>query len=333
MVAENPCDLENPIVYPPVVCSMPPGEDFKHYALKWLDYNELSWTLSSDEILNHKLVEMSKTMFCAMRGVGFGRLDIRVDNRTGTPYFLEINPNCSIFYPKGQFGSADTILELTSKKITESSDDHSQFLIFLQNIIDAGIAQWRKKQLPFTVEYNGKTKGFGMFANRLINIGEVVDKIEEEGVHLVSRTHVDSTWNEQKKLWFRQYCWPMNDTVFAMWSPSPSKWHPINHSCDPNTWLSGLNTTARRNIKTGEELTIDYATFCVGLEPFQCFCGSTECRGFINGLEYREPGLLERYGDHVSGYILMERQKMTQQEIVSVKPSSAQAKQPTTAEL
>ena len=64
----------------------------------------------------------------------------------------------------------------------------------------------------------------------------------------------------------------------------PEKWEPINHSCDPNTWLEGLNTfarysvyllywykstntdsegPARRRIARGEELTIDYATFCV----------------------------------------------------------------------
>jgi len=33
------------------------------------------------------------------------------------------------------------------------------------------------------------------------------------------------------------------------WHEEPGKWEPINHSCDPNTWLHGLNTYARRDIK------------------------------------------------------------------------------------
>ena len=35
-----------------------------------------------------------------------------------------------------------------------------------------------------------------------------------------------------------------------------------NHSCDPNTWMQDeVTITARRNIRTNEELTIDYALF------------------------------------------------------------------------
>jgi len=34
----------------------------------------------------------------ALHGTGYGRTDIRVD-ANGDAYFLEINPNCGIFYP------------------------------------------------------------------------------------------------------------------------------------------------------------------------------------------------------------------------------------------
>jgi len=39
----------------------------------------------------------------------------------------------------------------------------------------------------------------------------------------------------------------------------PEKWEPINHSCDPNTWLVGLNTYARYSVDfcfTGTEVQI-----------------------------------------------------------------------------
>ena len=45
----------------------------------------------------------------ALGGSGYGRCDLRVDDQ-GQVYLLEINPNCGVFYPDGQFGSANIIL-------------------------------------------------------------------------------------------------------------------------------------------------------------------------------------------------------------------------------
>lgn len=60
--------------------------------------------------LSAKLVAAARGVFSALRGVSYGRADFRVDAATGEPYFLEMNPNCGIFYPPGSFGSADFIL-------------------------------------------------------------------------------------------------------------------------------------------------------------------------------------------------------------------------------
>jgi hypothetical protein len=65
----------------------------------------------------------------------------------------------------------------------------------------------------------------------------------------------------------------------------------------------GLDTVARRNVSKGEELTIDYATFCVDCEAFDCCCGAKACRGRLTGKEYLEPWLEDVYQDHVSDYI------------------------------
>ncbi|HNI54647.1 MAG TPA: hypothetical protein PK511_09015, partial [Chitinophagales bacterium] len=46
----------------------------------------------------------------------------------------------------------------------------------------------------------------------------------------------------------------------------------------------GLDVVALRNISCGEELTLDYATFLdEHMEPFECHCGSKNCRGLIKG--------------------------------------------------
>jgi hypothetical protein len=68
--------------------------------------------------------------------------------------------------------------------------------------------------------------------------------------------------------------------------------------------LEGLNLVARRHITTGEELTVDYATFCGPLmSPFDCDCGSPHCRKVITGSDHLLPEVRARYGHHVSEFV------------------------------
>ncbi len=62
-----------------------------------------------DPALDARLRDVSARFFTALHGASFGRCDIRVD-RSGTPYMLEINPNCGVFYPPSDPGSADLCL-------------------------------------------------------------------------------------------------------------------------------------------------------------------------------------------------------------------------------
>jgi hypothetical protein len=82
--------------------------------------------------------------------------------------------------------------------------------------------------------------------------------------------------------------------------PEGSVVHFGNHSCNPNTWQIGAyETQARRNIRAGEELTIDYGTIS-GAPGFsmECRCGSPLCRGAISSEDWRRLDLRERYGEH-----------------------------------
>ena len=62
----------------------------------------------------------------------------------------------------------------------------------------------------------------------------------------------------------------------------------INHSCDPNcyAWIhkEHILYMSARDIKKGEELTIDYH-FDKDVERVPCSCGTKKCRGTINLLE------------------------------------------------
>jgi D-alanine-D-alanine ligase len=118
---------------------------------------------------------------------------------------------------------------------------------------------------------------------------------------------VRENWNAEQRQWFSQYAYPLTDEIFVSWSHEPEHWKPINHSCDPNAWLSGLDLVARKPIPAGSEITMDYATFCnEAMAEFECACGASDCRRIIRGTDYKE-SFMDRYGDHVSDYVRAKR--------------------------
>lgn len=109
LVAENPDDPANPVTYVPMQYRFPEGESFKHSDMKWVDYAKLSSFPVTDALLAARLRDISARFFVALNGASFGRCDIRVD-RDGTPWMLEINANCGVYYPPADAGSADLCL-------------------------------------------------------------------------------------------------------------------------------------------------------------------------------------------------------------------------------
>lgn len=277
----------------PIAFTFPPGESFKHFDLKWIHYDDMGSQPVQDPELAARLKQMAASCFKALGCTGYARCDIRADRETGELYLLEINPNCAVFYPPGQFGSADLIL----------AADPAGHRGFLDHQIQCALRRHARNERPWQLEYS-REGGFGMFATRAIEPGELVEPYEERPAVLVSRRHAERHWSGHRRRWFDQYAWPVSDDIHVMWSDDPAAWRPINHSCDPNTWLTGLDVVARREIAPGEELTIDYATFCgPGMEQFECNCGSPDCRRVITGSDYLRTEVRERYHGHVSDYI------------------------------
>jgi len=111
LVAESSEDPERPKTYTPVQYRFPEGESFKHSDLKWVEYDGLSSFPVPDQALAERLRDECARFFVALKAASFGRCDLRVDSG-GTPYMLEINPNCGVFYPPTAPGSADICLAL-----------------------------------------------------------------------------------------------------------------------------------------------------------------------------------------------------------------------------
>jgi D-alanine-D-alanine ligase len=109
LVAENPDDAARPVSYTPIQYRFPDGESFKHSAMKWVDYASMAAFPVAEAALAARLRDDCARFFRALGGASFGRCDVRVAS-DGTPFMLEINPNCGVYYPASDPGSADLCL-------------------------------------------------------------------------------------------------------------------------------------------------------------------------------------------------------------------------------
>jgi hypothetical protein len=138
--------------------------------------------------------------------------------------------------------------------------------------------------------HRGKTIGAGIFAERSFRREEIVMLLDW------NRTAISEVlaWDDVED----------NDRVTAIapgWYFHPNSDHPfwfLNHSCRPNVayrdWASYLNESvvslfALREIRTGEEIVMDYSTMTTrddGQEDgvpwtMRCLCGMSNCRKLL----------------------------------------------------
>ncbi len=283
LVAANAAHAKSCTVFTPIEFVFPKGNQFKTYALKTSELHPECNIPCPDPIVDRKLRHAAERIFSSFGGVGYARMDFRM-NEKGDIFFLEVNFTCSVFYTDGYEGSADYILKHDG--IGQSG--------FLKHIIAEGIARHGRKQNKYRMMGNS-IAGFGIYATRPIAAKELIFKGEEKSQRLVTRRHVERSWNEEEKEIFRRYAYPVSKEVFLLWDDNPSGWAPQNHSCQPNTAYEGLNIIALRPIAKGEELTLDYASFLdeEHMEPFECRCGAPNCRGLITGKPHNSVTLRE----------------------------------------
>ncbi|MEO5951062.1 MAG: SET domain-containing protein-lysine N-methyltransferase, partial [Chloroflexia bacterium] len=100
------------------------------------------------------------------------------------------------------------------------------------------------------------------------------------------------------------YSYVEEDVVMA--APEDGRDYYINHSCDPNIWMTdNVTVTACRDIAPGEEIRGDYAVW-EGEPEYTlgpCNCGSPLCRTTITGNDWMLSELQERYKGHFLPFI------------------------------
>ena len=150
---------------------------------------------------------------------------------------------------------------------------------------------------PRVVARTSSIEGLGLFATAPIAKGEVVGilggrVIDDAELRKISRTR--SRYNsaaiaEGVNLLVE------NDELIARG----------NHSCDSNLWMRDEFTLeARRDITTGEEITVDYALqTAVADWEMACNCGSPRCRRRVRGDDWMRSELQDRYRGHFSPFL------------------------------
>ncbi len=299
LVAENPDDAEAPLTYQPLVYRFPEGETFKHEALKWVDYDGLEAAPVTDGGLDERLRTAAARFFRGLDGSGYARCDVRVDAE-GRIHMLEINPNCGLFYPGSDPSSADLILRW----------DPAGHTGFIRTVIEAALRRHTRSQSCWTVQRrNGR--GYGLFATRPVAPGEVILSLEGRSHELVRRARLEAIPDGEERRRALRGAWPLTADLWVAWPRDPMGWRPLNHSCEPTAWASGLEVRARSPLAPGDEITVDYATLYDDILPdFTCDCGAALCRKTISGRDWQSPALA-RYGDQLSDYI-RERRASTQ---------------------
>jgi hypothetical protein len=274
-------------VFKPVEYIFPEENKFKTYALKTSELHPNANIPCTDAALEARLKDAATKIFGCFNGVGYARLDFRVDDKNDI-YFLEINFTCSVFYKDGYEGSADYILK---------HDGFGQ-QNFLKHIIFEGIARHKRKQKKYVMKGNA-TAGYGIFATEDLHPGAVIFNGEELPQRFVTQRYVQQNWNIKEKEIFAKYAYPISDEVYLLWDNNPSGWAPQNHSCNANTGYNGLNVVALVPINKGDELTLDYASFLdEKMEPFNCKCGAPNCRDLITGVSNNSVTLREKEVGH-----------------------------------
>ncbi len=138
-------------------------------------------------------------------------------------------------------------------------------------------------------------EGLGLFAIQDISKGEVV---AVKAGHILTLEHINQltfVCNAELQVAHNLFVCPSTKEEL------PDSMIYINHSCEPNVGMRGdIVFVAMRDIKDGEELTIDYAMIDNYDYKFECKCRTLKCRKIITGYDWKKDGLERKY---LSSYI------------------------------
>jgi len=156
------------------------------------------------------------------------------------------------------------------------------------------------------VEPMPEKNGFGVVAKQPIAAGET---LVVWGGRIFDRATV-AQMNDRERIYVLQ----VEDDLFLAADGPVEEAEYVNHSCNPNVGVNGqMALVALRDIAPGEEICFDYAmSESNEFTEFECHCGAPNCRGQVNGDDWRRPELQRRYAGHFSPYLQRKIDAMVQ---------------------
>jgi D-alanine-D-alanine ligase-like ATP-grasp enzyme len=245
------------------------ADEFVHFESKWCgDWKgfTISW-MEDDHPAYQETVEMARNSFVhVLNGVGYGRADFRIDDK-GHVYFLEINPNCGMWYPQiaGEGDFADQMVVKDEKWTHETFVETAcRYALEQQKLREPWYVVSHDSQGHFTARASATVEaGRALFGDAVHQIPVVAKALYKVGAEDIG-SNIGCVVRRADGI----------QTVVA-----------LRHSCEPNmTFIHGSTMTcaARRQINAGEELSIDYSTIRdVSMPTFACRCGTVGCRNII----------------------------------------------------
>ncbi|KEG06057.1 hypothetical protein DQ04_16211000 [Trypanosoma grayi] len=241
-------------------------DDFAYFDKKWsMECNDNAYGfLPQNDPAYPQIVDMARNAFRhIMSGVGYGRVDFRIDPK-GDVYFLEINPNCGMWYAEQDGGDfADVMVQ------GDKSWDHDRFI---RNAVLRAMREQVARRPWYFISHDSKGN-FSTRASKTVRTGKSLFSDAAHPVPVVAQA---------------LYKLGEEDPTVGCVILRGDRLHQavaIRHSCEPNMqFMQGrtLSLVAKRKINVGEELTVDYATLCdENMPPFACSCGTSNCRSVI----------------------------------------------------
>ena len=156
--------------------------------------------------------------------------------------------------------------------------------------LEEEIQHANERQDKILIQKTGDDRGYGVFAAKDMDIGEIVisatalETSSEQGSHTIQ-----TGWNSH------------------VYMDLPARF--LNHVCGQATVGIRPNDTvydfvAIVPISQGDEVVWDYECSEYELDNFECACGVPSCRGHLRGFRYNGPIILEAYGkENVAPYL------------------------------
>lgn len=138
-----------------------------------------------------------------------------------------------------------------------------------------------------------KIAGLGIMAGENIKKGEYIFTVRGKLKFKINKNEKDALENPNWVGIKKNY-----------WIDPTKPYKFLNHNCNPNSGANNLaDLVALKNIKEGEEITIDYSII-EGDHRWEmnCSCKSKICRRKIKSIQFLPEKIYKKYLPHVSSY-------------------------------